>query len=125
MDLEGAWSSTADGVCAVGADGTIVLWNRAAETILGHASGDVLGRPCGEVSPVGTRRGTAGARATASGRPGRTRCPAAAPAETALPHTRPRTSRKYSISRRDPVALALHSVFATVARNRPRGPRRA
>jgi len=49
MELNGWLTNTADGVCAVGADGKIVLWNRAAERILGHAAREVLGRPCCEV----------------------------------------------------------------------------
>ena len=49
MDLDGLLSNTADGVCGVGHDGRIVLWNRAAERILGHVARDVLGRPCCDV----------------------------------------------------------------------------
>jgi len=47
--LEALLSSTADGVCAVGADGRIVLWNPAAERILGHPARAALGRPCCDV----------------------------------------------------------------------------
>lgn len=49
MDLDGLLSNTADGVCAVGSDGKIVVWNRAAERILGYTPREVLGRPCCEV----------------------------------------------------------------------------
>jgi PAS domain S-box-containing protein len=49
MDLDGLLSGTADGVCSVGRDGKIVMWNRAAEQILGHAAREVLGRHCCEV----------------------------------------------------------------------------
>ena len=49
MDLDRLLSDTADGVCGVGPDGRIVLWNRAAERILGHVARDVLGRPCCDV----------------------------------------------------------------------------
>jgi PAS domain S-box-containing protein len=49
MDLNGLLSHTADGVCAVGSDGRIVLWNRSAEKILGHSAREVVGRPCCEV----------------------------------------------------------------------------
>jgi PAS domain S-box-containing protein len=49
MDLDGLLSNTADGVCAVGTDGKIVVWNRAAEKILGYTPREVLGRPCCEV----------------------------------------------------------------------------
>jgi PAS domain S-box-containing protein len=38
-----------DGAFVIGADGRIVLWNRAAERILGYPSREVLGRPCCEV----------------------------------------------------------------------------
>src|SRR4029450_6047603 len=49
MELNGWLANTADGVCAVGTDGKIVLWNRAAEKILGHTPREVLGRSCCEV----------------------------------------------------------------------------
>jgi PAS domain S-box-containing protein len=49
MDLDRLLSNTADGVCAVGADGKIVVWNRAAEKILGYTPREVLGRACCEV----------------------------------------------------------------------------
>lgn len=35
-----------DGACVIGADGHVVLWNRAAERILGYTARTVLGRPC-------------------------------------------------------------------------------
>jgi PAS domain S-box-containing protein len=38
-----------DGVFVIGPDGRIVLWNHAAERILGHAARDVMGRPCCDV----------------------------------------------------------------------------
>ncbi len=41
-------SNTADGVLAVDAQGRIVLWNEAAETILGYSAREVLGKPCCE-----------------------------------------------------------------------------
>jgi len=40
---------TADGVCAIDRDQTIVLWNASAERILGFAAKHVLGLPCCEV----------------------------------------------------------------------------
>jgi len=49
MDLDGLISNTADGVCAVASNGKIVLWNRAAEKILGYSAREVLGRPCCDV----------------------------------------------------------------------------
>jgi len=44
-----AFERTKDGVYAVDSDDRIVLWNRAAENILGFRSEDVLGRRCYEV----------------------------------------------------------------------------
>jgi PAS domain S-box-containing protein len=38
-----------DGVFVVGADGRIVLWNRAAEKILGYQARDVVGRQCCDI----------------------------------------------------------------------------
>lgn len=49
MDLNGLLTNTADGVCAVTSDGKIVLWNRAAEKVLGYSAREVIGRPCCEV----------------------------------------------------------------------------
>jgi PAS domain S-box-containing protein len=49
MDLDGLLKDTADGVCGVGRDGRIVMWNRSAERILGHTAPEVLGRPCCDV----------------------------------------------------------------------------
>jgi PAS domain S-box-containing protein len=39
----------ADGAFAIGPAGRVVLWNRAAERILGWSAREVLGRPCCEV----------------------------------------------------------------------------
>jgi PAS domain S-box-containing protein len=49
VDLDGLLSNTADGVCAVGTGGKIVVWNRAAEKMLGYTPRDVIGRPCCDV----------------------------------------------------------------------------
>lgn len=49
MELDTLLSHTADGVCAVNGGGRIVLWNRAAERIMGYTAREVLGRPCCEV----------------------------------------------------------------------------
>jgi PAS domain S-box-containing protein len=49
MDLDTLLGRTADGVCAVGSDGKIVLWNRSAERILGHSAREIVGRSCCEV----------------------------------------------------------------------------
>ena len=47
--LESALARAGDGACAVGPDGRIVLWNRAAEKMLGYAAREALGRPCCDV----------------------------------------------------------------------------
>ena len=47
--LEDVLNRVRDGVCAVGPDGRVLFWNRAAEHILGYPSREVLGRPCREV----------------------------------------------------------------------------
>lgn len=40
---------SADGALLVDEQGTVVLWNKAAERLLGFLSGEVLGRPCHDV----------------------------------------------------------------------------
>lgn len=40
------FGESADGIYAVAPDGTIVLWNRAAEALFGYAAGECLGKPC-------------------------------------------------------------------------------
>jgi PAS domain S-box-containing protein len=49
MELDTLLANTADGVCAIDGDGRIVLWNRAAEELLGYTAREVVGRPCCEV----------------------------------------------------------------------------
>jgi PAS domain S-box-containing protein len=44
--LDDALARTADGAFAIGPDGRIVLWNRAAEKMLGYAAREAVGRPC-------------------------------------------------------------------------------
>lgn len=44
--LDGALARTADGAFAIGPDGRIVLWNRAAEKMLGHSAREAIGRLC-------------------------------------------------------------------------------
>jgi PAS domain S-box-containing protein len=46
VPLDEALAHTADGVFVVGTDGRILLWNRAAERILGYTAREVSGRPC-------------------------------------------------------------------------------
>lgn len=48
-NLDRALAEAGDGVFVIGDDGRIVLWNSAAEKILGYPARDVLGRPCYEV----------------------------------------------------------------------------
>ena len=48
-DIFGLLSNTADGVLAVDREQKIVLWNRAAEEMLGFRAEEVLGRSCSEV----------------------------------------------------------------------------
>jgi PAS domain S-box-containing protein len=47
--LAPALAAAGDGACVVGADGRIVLWNHAAETMLGYTAREALGRPCCDV----------------------------------------------------------------------------
>lgn len=49
MVLDEALARAGDGVCVIGQDGRIVLWNRAAEQILGHPGREVMGRQCCDV----------------------------------------------------------------------------
>jgi PAS domain S-box-containing protein len=42
-------SRTADGALLADEQGTVVLWNKAAERLLGFRAAEVLGRPCHEV----------------------------------------------------------------------------
>jgi PAS domain S-box-containing protein len=44
--LDAALERAADGAFVIGPDGRIVLWNRAAERMLGYAAREVIGRPC-------------------------------------------------------------------------------
>lgn len=48
-DLLEILARTADGAFAVTPAGKIVLWNRAAERLLGYTSREVIGRPCCKV----------------------------------------------------------------------------
>lgn len=47
--LDQALARAGDGAFAIGADGRIVLWNRAAERLLGYEAREVMGRPCCDV----------------------------------------------------------------------------
>ena len=49
IGLDEALARTADGAFAVDAKGRIVLWNRAAERILGWSAREAIGRPCCDI----------------------------------------------------------------------------
>jgi PAS domain S-box-containing protein len=49
IDLDQALGRAGDGVCVVAGDGRIVLWNAAAERMLGVPRREAIGRPCCEV----------------------------------------------------------------------------
>ena len=44
--LDEALARTADGAFGIGPGGRIVLWNRAAEKMLGYSAREAIGRPC-------------------------------------------------------------------------------
>ena len=48
-DLDQALARAGDGAFAIGADGRIALWNRAAERILGYSGREAIGRLCCDV----------------------------------------------------------------------------
>jgi len=45
-DLERALERAGDGAFVTGGDGRIILWNHAAEQVLGYAADEVMGKPC-------------------------------------------------------------------------------
>jgi PAS domain S-box-containing protein len=47
--LDQTLARSGDGVFAVGPEGRVVLWNRAAEKILGWSAREIMGRPCCDV----------------------------------------------------------------------------
>lgn len=47
--IDDALSRAGDGVFVAGSDGRIVLWNRAAERVLGYTVRDVVGRQCCDI----------------------------------------------------------------------------
>jgi len=48
-DLDQALARAGDGAFAIGGEGRIVLWNRAAEKIMGYATREAIGRLCCDV----------------------------------------------------------------------------
>lgn len=46
LQLDQTLAGAGDGAFVIGADGRIVLWNRAAEKIMGYAEREAVGRPC-------------------------------------------------------------------------------
>jgi len=55
--LDQALARAGDGAFAIGPDGRVAVWNRAAERILGWSAKEVLGRPCCEVLAGGDGHG--------------------------------------------------------------------
>ena len=55
--FEEALGRAGDGVCVVSSDGRVLLWNDAAQRILGHRADDVVGRSCSEVFAGRDERG--------------------------------------------------------------------
>jgi PAS domain S-box-containing protein len=47
--LDDALAHTADGAFVIDAEGRIILWNRAAEKLLGYSAREVIGRPCCDI----------------------------------------------------------------------------
>jgi PAS domain S-box-containing protein len=49
VGLDESLARAGDGAFVIGGDGRIVLWNRAAEKVLGYTAREVVGRPCCDV----------------------------------------------------------------------------
>jgi PAS domain S-box-containing protein len=49
MDLDEALARAGDGAFVIGPEGRIMLWNRAAEKMLGYAASEVMGKSCCDV----------------------------------------------------------------------------
>lgn len=60
--LDQALARAGDGAFAIGWDGRVAVWNRAAEKILGWSAKEVLGRPCFDVFDGGDGRGNSRCR---------------------------------------------------------------
>ena len=57
LDLGVLLRDTAAGVCAVDAEGRVVLWNRSAEHIVGYTAREVVGRLCCQIFAGGDGAG--------------------------------------------------------------------
>ena len=55
--LDRALARALEGVVAVGTDGRIIGWNRAAASITGYTSAQAIGRTCGDLFPLDARNG--------------------------------------------------------------------
>ncbi len=65
--LEEALAHAGDGAFAVGQDGRVAVWNRAAERLLGWSAHEVLGRPCCEVLAGGASHGNSNGSSSGNG----------------------------------------------------------
>lgn len=65
--LEQALARAGDGAFAIGQDGRIAVWNRAAERLLGWTAYEVLGRPCCEVMAGGASHGNSNGNSDGNG----------------------------------------------------------
>jgi PAS domain S-box-containing protein len=57
LDIDAALAAAGDGAFVVAADGRVLLWNRAAERLLGYTAREVVGKPCCEVFAAVDDRG--------------------------------------------------------------------
>jgi PAS domain S-box-containing protein len=55
--LDEALARAPEGALAMGADGRVVGWNRAAEVITGYTAAQAIGRTCGDLFPRDARNG--------------------------------------------------------------------
>ena len=55
FDFEAFVQTAGDAIVAAGADGSIILWNHAAERIFGYTEGEALGRSLDLIIPEGLR----------------------------------------------------------------------
>jgi PAS domain S-box-containing protein len=55
LDFEAFVQTAGDAIVAAGADGSIILWNHAAERIFGYTEGEALGRSLDLIIPEGLR----------------------------------------------------------------------